>query len=256
MSLRILQRRIEQLEMVQAEARSRSVYRQRTEDTAQAEAHLGDFIRQAWHVLEPATPYIHGWHIDAMCEHLEAVTRGWIRNLLINVPPRHMKSLAVSVFWPCWEWTQHPERRWLYASYAQSLSIRDSLKCRRLIESDWYQAHWGQVFQLRGDQNQKMRWENDKTGYRLASSVGGSLTGEGGDRLVADDPHNIQQRESDTIREGVLQWWDEVMSTRLNDPKTGAKVLVMQRLHERDLSGHVLEQGGWEHLCLPAEYEG
>lgn len=167
-----------------------------------------------------------------------------------------MKSLAVAVFWPAWEWIDHPERRWLFAAYAESLSLRDSIKCRRLIESPWYQKRWGDRFAMADDQNAKGRFENDKTGYRLATSVGGAATGEGGDRVVVDDPHNVKEAPSAAMRESVLAWWDQVMSTRLNDPKTGAKVIVMQRLHEADLSGHVLAQGGYEHLCLPAEYEG
>jgi predicted phage terminase large subunit-like protein len=222
---------------------------------------LRRFVADAWHVPEPATPFVPGWHLDCIADHLEAVSRGEIRNLLINMPPRHMKSLAVSVFWPCWEWTSDPERRWLFASYALSLAIRDSVKCRRLIESPWYQERWGQlaewreVFDLTSDQNQKVRFENDKTGYRIASSVGGANTGEGGDRIVVDDPHNVEEAESEPIRTGVLGWWDEVMSTRGNDPQTVARVIVMQRTHEDDLSGHVLEQGGYHHLCLPARYE-
>lgn len=217
---------------------------------------LVEFIRLGWHVVEPATPYIHGWHIDAIAEHLEAVSRGDIRNLVINMPPRHAKSLLVSVFWPVWEWTQHPERRWLYSSYAASLSIRDSLKCRRLIESPWFQERWGHVFQLTNDQNAKIRFDNDKTGYRIATSVGGAVTGEGGDRVIVDDPANVNDASSDLMRQRTIEWWDQAMSTRLNDPKTGVKVIVMQRVHQDDLSGHVLKQGGYEHLKLPAEYEG
>lgn len=171
-----------------------------------------------------------------------------------------MKSLQVAVLWPTWAWTWQPQLRWLFSSYAEKLAIRDSVKSRRLINSPWYQARWGHVFRLTGDQNEKMRFENSRTGYRIATSVGGSATGEGGDVVVVDDPHKTQEAESETIREGVLQWWDETMSTRLNDPKTGAKVIVMQRVHEQDLTGHVLEkmgQGGesYELLCLPAEYE-
>lgn len=224
--------------------------------TEKARRHLKDFIPEAWHVVEPATPFVTGWHLDAICEHLEAITNGQIRNLVINMPPRHMKSLAVAVFWPAWEWIEHPERRWLFSSYAAQLSQRDSLKCRRLIESPWYQERWGDRFALADDQNAKSRFENDKTGYRLAASVGGAVTGEGGDRVVVDDPHNVQDAPSQTMRESVLRWWDEAMATRLNDPKTGAKVIVMQRVHEDDLSGHVLAQGGYEHLMLQAEYEG
>jgi len=225
---------------------------------------LRDFVRCAWHVLEPdridtagwrETTFIEGWHLDAICEHLEAVTRGELRNLLINMPPRHMKSLAVAVFWPVWVWLTAPQRRWLFSSYALSLSIRDSLKCRRLIESPWFAERWSDRFALTGDQNAKMRFDNDHTGYRIATSVGGAATGEGGDVIVVDDPHNVQEKESDAVRESTLVWWDEVMSTRVNDPRTGAKVIVMQRVHEKDLSGHVLAQGGYEHLCLPAEFE-
>jgi predicted phage terminase large subunit-like protein len=206
--------------------------------------------------VEPSRVFIPGRHIDAIIDHLEGVSDGHIRRLLINVPPRHMKSLLVSVFWPAWEWTRWPERRWLYSSYAANLSSRDSLVCRRLIESPWYRARWGHIFALTGDQNVKTRFENNRSGYRLSTSVGGSVTGEGGDRLVCDDPHKVDEVLSDSIRTATLDWWDTVMSTRVNDPKATAMVVVMQRFHQQDLSGHLLEQGGWEHLCLPAEYEG
>src|SRR5262245_5883031 len=225
-------------------------------DAEMAGRGLLEFVRQAWPIVEPSTSFVPGWHIDAIIEHLEAVTRGQIRNLLINVPPRHMKSLLVSVFWPAWEWIRFPQRRWLYSSYAASLGIRDSVNCRRLIESPWYQRRWGRVFKLNSDQNTKGRFDNNRTGYRLTTSVGGAVTGEGGDMIVLADPHNVQEAESDPVRRGTLEWYDVVMSTRVNDPRTASKVVVMQRCHQQDLSGHLLEQGGWEHLCLPAEYEG
>lgn len=221
---------------------------------------LPEFIRQAWHVVEPATPYVPGWHLDAISDHLEALSAGEIRNLIINIPPRYMKSLSVCVFWPCYEWTKRPALRWLFSSYSDRLATRDSLKCRRLIGSLWYQERYGKVFHLAGDQNEKMRFENDKTGYRLATGVGGAATGEGGDRLIVDDPIKAKDADSEAIRDAANTWWDETMSTRGNDPKTVAKVIIMQRLHEDDLTGHVLAKmrdGGehYEHLCLPAEYE-
>jgi predicted phage terminase large subunit-like protein len=221
---------------------------------------LPDFICEAWHVVEPGTPYVPGWHLDAIAEHLTAVTQGEIRNLIINIPPRHMKSLSVCVFWPCWEWTTNPYIRWLFSSYSDRLATRDSLKCRRLIQSPWYQERWGSVFRLTGDQNEKTRFENDQAGYRLATGVGGAATGEGGDRLVVDDPIKAKDADSEAVRTSANTWWDETMSTRGNDPKTVAKVIIMQRLHEDDLTGHVLakmREGGeqYEHLCLPAEYE-
>lgn len=221
-----------------------------------AEMYLRDFARQAWPILEPGREYHHNWHIDAICDHLQAVSDGRIRRLIINIPPRCMKSLLVSVIWPAWEWITRPQTRFLFASYAQTLSIRDSVKCRRVIASPWYQERWRQNYRLTTDQNQKIRFDNDKTGYRLATSVGGALTGEGGDRVVIDDAHNAVEGESDVTRESTLEWWDQAMSTRLNNATTGAFVLVMQRLHDRDLCGHILaKEHDWDHLCLPMEYE-
>lgn len=211
-------------------------------------------MRQAWPHVDP-DPFIDGWHLEAICAHLEAVSRGEIRNLVVNIPPRTGKSTLVSVLWPCWEWIDHPEVRWLNSSYAQNLSIRDSVKCRRLLLSSWYQERWGDRFTLMGDQNAKVRFDNSEGGYRLATSVGGQITGEGGDRLVVDDPHNVMEAESDVQRKEVLDWWDAAMSTRGNNPRTVARVIVAQRVHEADLCGHVLAKGTYEHLCLPAEYE-
>ena len=222
-----------------------------------ASASLYEFVKQSWHVVEPGVPFIPSWHIEAICEHLEAVSAGQIRRLLINIPPRHSKSTIVSVMWPMWEWLTQPEEKFLCASYSGVLSIRDNLKARRLVQSPWYQERWGHMFALAGDQNAKQRFENDKTGYRLATSVGGTATGEGGSRLILDDPHGAQDAQSDTMRESALEWFDQVWSTRLNNPKRDAMVTVMQRLHERDVSGHILEDiGGWEHICIPAEWDG
>ena len=230
--------------------------REKDAATLKAEKSFAEFFRQAWPTMEPGVPYVHGWHIDAICEHLEAVSRGEIHKLLINMPPRHSKSTLVSVAFPAWEWIHRPWMKYLYASYSGTLSIRDSVACRRLIMSPWYQANWGNVFSLTDDQNVKMRFENSRHGVRIATSVGGTTTGEGGDRIVVDDPHNVKEAESETVRQGVLDWWHQAMSTRLNDPKRGAHIVVMQRVHDQDLSGSILERGGYEHLCLPCRYEG
>ena len=232
------------------------------------EARLRNYVKFAWDEVEPATPFKSNWHIDAVCDHLEAVSDGEIRRLIIMMPPRHMKSLCMSVFWPSWDWGPggRPDRRWLFSSYAEKLSIRDSIKTRRLIQRPWYQRHWGRNFSLTKDQNAKIRFDNNRAGYRLATSVEGSNTGEGGDIIGIDDAHNAVEAESEAKREAVCDWWDGTMSTRLNDPRTGAVVICMQRLHEYDLVGHVLEKQkkysasvlkelGWEVLCLPARYE-
>ena len=226
------------------------------ENRRKAEASLYEFVKQAWLVVEPGVPFIDGWHLQIICEHLEAITHGDLRRLLINIPPRHAKSTIVSVMWPCWEWIHRPEEKYLCASYSGILSTRDNVKARRLLTSPWYQSLWADRYQLTSDQNQKTRFENDHTGYRIASSVGGTATGEGGSRLILDDPHGAQDAQSDAMRETAIEWFDMVWSTRLNNPKRDAMVTIMQRLHEGDVSGRIHELGGWEHVCLPAEWDG
>lgn len=216
---------------------------------------LAEYVKQAWHVLEPSQPYIHGWHIDAVCEHLEAVTNGDINRLLINIIPGGMKSLLVNVFWPCWEWTckGKPETRIISASHEQSLAVRDTLKMRRLITSDWSQNKW--PIKLMGDQNQKTSFENDSTGFRQACAVS-SMTGRRGDRVLWDDPLSVEGALSDVHRATSLRVFQETLPTRLNSPKHSAIVIVMQRLHEQDVSGYIIESDlGYEHLMLPMEFE-
>jgi predicted phage terminase large subunit-like protein len=227
----------------------------------QCERSLKEFLVEFWPKIDPA-PFIDGWHIDALCLHLEAVTRGDIRNLLITIPPRHMKSISVSVAWPAWSWIEDAGMQFLFSSYAQNLSTRDAVKSRRVIQSPQYDNWWGEKFQMTGDQNAKQRYENDQGGYRLATSVGGALTGDGGDVIVCDDPHNVAEGESDPVRMGTLEWWKESMSTRENNPKTSRRVVIQQRVHENDLAGHIIEEEGliqdggiWVHLNLPAEFE-
>ena len=232
-----------------------------------AEDSLADFIRIGWPTIDPAD-YLANWHIDAIADHLEAVANGQCRRLIIMMPPRHMKSLSVNVAFPPWVWAQRkrspltgPGVAFLSTSYAQSLSVRDNVKSRRVIESGWYREGWGDRFNLTSDQNTKVRFENDKGGYRIASSVDGTATGDGGDIIIIDDPISAKDALSTTVLAGTSEWLDLTMSTRLNDPKTGAYIIVMQRLNERDPVGHVLErakqEGGeeWTVLCLPARYE-
>src|SRR5215475_167595 len=221
------------------------------------------FLELGWQAIDPAR-FISSWHLEAIAEHLQAVTDGHVQRLVINVPPRTSKSSLCSVAWPAWTWAQSrkgplsgPQVQFLSTSYAYNLSLRDSVKTRRLIQCPWFQAHWGNRFQLTSDVNTKHRFENDKGGYRLATSVDGMVTGEGGDVILVDDPHRAgRDAVSEVVRENTLVWWDEVMSTRLNDMATGAFVIVMQRLHQQDLTGHVLSKSsGYVHLMLPMEYD-
>lgn len=209
----------------------------------------------AWPVVEAGTKFKDNWHLHAIFEHLQAVLDNKIKNLVINMPPRFMKSLSIAVTFPTFAWLDRPEMRFIYASYAKNLSVRDAVKSRRVIESPFYQDNYGDLYQMTTDQNVKERYENDRTGHRIATSVGGMGTGEGGDVIVVDDPHNILEAESDATRQETLNWWSETMSTRLNDPDTGHKIIVMQRVHEQDLSGDVLDKGGYEHLMIPMRFE-
>jgi predicted phage terminase large subunit-like protein len=223
-------------------------------DAELAERSLREYIKQAWEQVEPGRHLLWNWHIDVIADHLEAAYRLQIKKLLINIPPRFAKSLLVCVFFMSWVWILNATRRFMFASYSNLFSKRDSLRSRKLIQSDWYQARWGDRFQLSGDQNEKMKFDNDKTGFRLATSVGGTATGEGGDILVVDDAHKPDEVYSDTVRESVLTWWRETWSSRVIDESTSVKIVIGQRLHKQDLPGYLLhEEGGWEPVILPLE---
>lgn len=213
------------------------------------------FIPLAWRVMEPRRPFIPGWHIDAIADHLEALYRGQIRNLLINIPPRNAKSSLVSVAFPAWVWTEEARHRFIYGSHSFSLAKRDSIKTRNLITSAWYRETFNINWELAADQNEKANFLNTDGGFRRATSVEGQIIGEGGDTLVLDDPHSPRSVRSDVQRADELRWVDEEFFTRENDPKTTSKIVIMQRLDQRDCSAHLLAKGDWEHLMLPAEFE-
>jgi predicted phage terminase large subunit-like protein len=213
---------------------------------------LGTFARLAWPMLEPATPLKWGWALDAICDHLEAVTRGDIKRLLMNVPPGSMKSLLTGVIWPAWEWGPRgkPELRFLGTAHKQDLAVRDNLKCRRLIKSAWYQHLWPVT--ITGDQDAKTKFENDKTGFREAMAFT-SLTGSRGDRVILDDPHSVDDANSQTKLAGDIVTFREAVPSRVNNDDS-AIIIVMQRLHESDVSSVALELG-YEHLCIPMRFE-
>ena len=216
---------------------------------------LADFVQRAWHVLEPSQPYVHGKHINAMCRHLEAVTAGKISRLLINIPPGTMKSMLVGVFWPAWQWGPQGlvSNRIIGASHEMGLAVRDARRMRALVTSDWFQARWPMT--MVSDQNQKTYFENDSTGWRQANAVA-SMTGRRGDVVIWDDPHSVEAALSPAHRETAVRVFQETLPTRLNNPDRSAIVIVMQRLHEGDVSGLILENDyGYEHLCLPMEFE-
>lgn len=220
-----------------------------------AEKDLRVFTQAAWRVANPFVPFQPNWHLDAICDHLMGVSLGHIRRLVINMPPRHAKSTITSVMWPAWEWIQWPHIKSIYSAYKEQLALRDSVATRRLIESPWYQKRWADRFMLVGDQNAKKRFDNDMSGSRLVCSFEAGPGGEGGDKVVVDDPLDPDEQTNIKAVERVNEKWDTVYTTRLNDPQRGSFVIIMQRLHDQDLSGHVFEQGGWMQLVLPAEYD-
>jgi predicted phage terminase large subunit-like protein len=222
-------------------------------DAVESDSLVG-FVRQAWHVLEPGATYIHNWHVDEICRHLEAVTDGKIQRLLINVPPGFSKSMLVSVFWPAWEWGPRGMRslRFLTTSYNDQPVKRDTRKCRDLILSDWYQARWPEV---RLTRTAEMSFANSDTGTREGVAFG-SLTSQRGDRMIIDDPHSTRTIEGASQREETTRLFRERAIFSVNDPKKSAVVVVMQRLHEKDISGVILERKlGFEHLRLPMRFE-
>lgn len=220
------------------------------------EASFYEFVKNAWIHVE-GREYIDGWHVQVMCEHLQAIYTMEIKKLLCNLPPRVGKSMIFSVLFPAWCWTIEPGLRFLYTSYSESLTVRDSIFCRRLLASEWYQKLWGDKFAITRDVDNKMRFDNTKHGYRLASSVGGTVTGQGADINCCDDPNNAQTVHSEVIREGVNRFFDFTLSTRFSLASTARKMVVQQRTHINDLTGHILSKNDpkWIFLCLPMEFE-
>lgn len=210
------------------------------------------FARRAWPILEPATPLKWGWALDAICDHLEAVTRGDIRRLLMNVPPGSMKSLLTGVLWPAWEWGPRgmPDKRFIGTAHKQDLAVRDSMKCRRLIQSEWYQRLWPVA--LTSDQNAKTKFENAATGFREAMAFT-SMTGARGDRVILDDPHSVDDANSVALLAAGVKTFREALPSRVNNDQS-AIVIVMQRLHEKDVSAEAVALG-YDHLCIPMRFE-
>ena len=211
---------------------------------------LSSFICQCFMELNPSTPYLHNWHISLIASKLEAVLDGTITRLIINVPPRSLKSIITSVAFVAWALGHQPSKEIICASYGQDLSDKLAADCRRIMQSSWYQRLFG--VHLAGGRPSVADFRTTASGGRFATSVGGVLTGRGGDIIIIDDPLKPDGAMSDAERQSANEWFDHTVMSRLNDKKTGAVVIIMQRLHQDDVVGHVLEQGGWEVLSLPA----
>lgn len=220
---------------------------------------LAKFVYFAWPILHDTDkPYVHGYHVDAICEHLEAVTAGHITRLIINIPPGFLKSILVNIFWPAWEWgpKRLPQLQYVSFAYADELTIRDNRRMRQVITSPWYTRRWGHLFSLVGDQNSKTRFDNNRNGYKIATSVNGTGTGQRGDRLIGDDLNNVKKAESEKDRLSTAIFVREVMPTRVNDRMKSAIINVQQRTNEGDATGILLSGDyGYVHLCLPMRFD-
>lgn len=228
----------------------------RAEIRERCENSLVEFIAYMWHAVEPEREFVRGWVIDAIAEHLMAVTKGHIKRLAIGVPPGFMKSLSSSVFWPAFEWGPRnlPSMRYLCAAYSQGLTNRDNAKFLTVIRSEAYQRLWGNRFSITRDTVTKP--ENNKSGFKLASGVSGVSTGERADRVVIDDANSIKSVESDIVRNETNRWFVEIIPTRINDPEDSAIVVIQQRTHESDVTGVLLSKDmGYTYLCVPMEYD-
>lgn len=205
--------------------------------------------------MVPSSPLISHFALDALCDHLVAVSKGQIDRLIINVPPGMAKSSIVAVLWPIWEWTWRPIIQWLFATYTKSLTFRDAGRRRDLIKNPWYQARWGNVFQITKEGVEFLI--NDHAGHMYSTSTGGTTTGWRGDRLVLDDPQDPKGAESEVKRQTTIDWLTREWPTRVNrGSKFNAQVLIQQRLHELDATGLYLKNQGWVHLKIPLEYKG
>jgi len=215
------------------------------------------FVENGWHVLHPTVPMTWSWHYDYLCELLTLVKRGELTRLLVNIPPRTAKSSIVSVLFPIWLWTSEPEHNFLIASHTLDLSVEHSIERRRVLQSDWFRRHWGHKFQLAHDRNQAAQFTNTCLGSMIATSVGANILGRGGDTLIVDDPLTAPQALSATQRNAGNEWFDNTFCTRLNNPASGSIIVVMQRLHEVDVTGYLLttQPGRWMHVKIPLEAE-
>jgi predicted phage terminase large subunit-like protein len=222
---------------------------------SRARDNFRDFIPGAWRVIEPSKPLVKAWHIDAIADHLQALADGDIQNFLGTVSPGSAKSNLFSVMFPAWRWLKRPGWRSTFSSYDSGLSSRDSVRCRDLIKSEWYQKSFEPKWTFSTVQDEKTYYVNSEKGFRVSTSVSGKGTGWRGNFVGVDDPSKADDQFSPAALEAVIRWWENTMYNRLIDMATDQRGIIMQRLSDRDLAAHVLRQGGWTHLMIQMEYD-
>lgn len=221
---------------------------------AACKASLAVFMRTFWHVVEPGRKLFWNWHLDAICQHLEAVSDGRIKDMAITIPPGTTKSRAAAVFWPAWAWLHNPGLRWLFVSNSEDTSTETSMACRRLLESREYRETFQIPWMMRTDQDAKAWYENTLGGHRICLGIGSNVTGKKGDIVVVDDANDAQKVESAAERKRVNSKYDNAVWDRVIDFANGAHVLIGQRTHEDDLIGHTLRTRSWFELRIPEEF--
>jgi predicted phage terminase large subunit-like protein len=208
------------------------------------------FIERSFYHLNPTTEFLDNWHIEVIAAALEECRRGCTKRLIINVPPRFLKSHCATVAFPAWLLGHNPSAQIICASYAQELANKHAMDCRSLFVSDWYQGLF--PTRLSSERQAVPEFVTTRKGFRMATSVGGMLTGRGADYIIIDDPLKPDEALSDVQRKAVNGWFDNTLYTRVNDKRTGCIILIMQRLHEDDLVGHVLAMERWKVIRFPA----
>jgi len=229
----------------------------------QVEASYYEFVKDCFSILVPGEEFIDNWHIKYICDILQAEVHRIVAkipkidDIIINVPPRSLKSIMTTVCLPAWAWMHSPHIKAIGSSYSADLSLDHNTMTKTIIESAWYQGNWGDEIQISKDQNTKGYFRNTQRGFRACTSTGGSITGKGGDIIFIDDPVNPEHADSDIERERGNRFFDKTLISRLDNPDIGVFIVIMQRLHEDDLTGHLLakqkEGMKWRHICIPAE---
>jgi predicted phage terminase large subunit-like protein len=208
------------------------------------------FLERSFYELNPETGYFPNWHIEVVAQELEKCRRGETTRLIINVPPRSLKSHCASVAFPAWLLGHNPAEQIITVSYGQDLADKHALDCRTVMLSRWYQRAF--ATRLASSRPAVSDFRTTLNGFRLSVSVGGAAIGRGGEFIIIDDPLKPDEALSETQRKAVNNWYDHTLITRLNNKKTGRIIVIMQRLHEDDLVGHLLELGDWKLLRFPA----
>ena len=252
------------LKELKAELARREFEKKREQREREAVYSFAAFVKLMWSVVEPS-PLKWSWHMEVICDALQSVAEGRCKRLVINIPPGFSKSLLTSVFFPAWKWLRWPSDRSLYLSHNLELARRDSQRTREVLRSPEYQSilsRTKKVWSFARDQNETLNFQNSARGFRYCASLGAGITGKRGDNIVIDDPHDVKeatQGAPDRIAERMAELganFDQAVRSRLNDPLTGTIIIIMQRVHEIDLTGHVLSgPGKWETLILPMRYD-